>query len=194
METFDFTNFPGLTTERLILREMEPTDAADIMTFRGDPEVEKWNTRSTNVFTRIDQALDWVKELEKGFSEKECVCWGITLRGEDRVIGFVELGYGREERVASIGYVMARGYWGRGIATEAVRAAILFAFEGMTIHRLNINTRIDNLGSMRMMEKLGIPCDGVIRECALGEDGKYQSWAWFGLLEQEYAQWAEKHS
>ena len=54
------------------------------------------------------------------------------------------------------------------------------------VHRLNVDTRIDNLASVRLMEKLGFRAEGVRRECIRNPDGTYQSWGLFGLLEEEY--------
>jgi [ribosomal protein S5]-alanine N-acetyltransferase len=189
---FGFEDFPVLTTSRLVLREIRAADAADVMAFRGDPEVERWNTRASNAFQQVDAARDWIAEQKKIYSEQNGICWGITLHGQDRVIGSIDCGYSRLERIGGIGYLLARAYWSQGIITEAARAVIIFAFERLCLHRLNVNTRADNLGSMRLLEKLSLPLEGVIRECALGEDGCYQSWAWFGLLEQEYPRWKEK--
>jgi len=40
---FDFKTFPVIETERLILRDLRHTDAADVLTFRGDPIVQKYD-------------------------------------------------------------------------------------------------------------------------------------------------------
>ncbi len=43
MADFDFSTFPTLATPRLVLREIIPGDTADLFSFRGDPEVQKYN-------------------------------------------------------------------------------------------------------------------------------------------------------
>jgi ribosomal-protein-alanine N-acetyltransferase len=83
-------------------------------------------------------------------------------------------------------YTVARPYWRRGIATEAVRALMEFGFETLCLHRINVDTRMDNIASLRLMQKLGFRHEGVRRECIRNEDGTYQSWGLFGMLENEY--------
>jgi ribosomal-protein-alanine N-acetyltransferase len=75
-----------------------------------------------------------------------------------------------------LGYTLARLYWQRGIAAEGVRATMPFGFETMHLHRINADTRMDNIGSVRLLEKPGFSHEGVWRECILNEDGTYQNW------------------
>jgi len=81
---------------------------------------------------------------------------------------------------------VSRPYWRQGIATEAVRALMQFGFVAMHLHRINVDTRMDNIASVRLMKKLGFQHEGVRRECIRNEDGTYQSWGLFGMLEDEY--------
>src|SRR3546814_1365786 len=55
-------------------------------------------------------------------------CWAITLAGGDRAIGWVAAGEKRQGGVTEIGYILARGHWGGGIAREAVSAVIARLF------------------------------------------------------------------
>ena len=87
---------------------------------------------------------------------------------------------------ADLGYRIARPYWQRGIATEALRAMMQFGFETMHLHRINVDTRMDNIASVRLMQKLGFRHEGVRRECVRNEDGSYQDWGLYGMLENEY--------
>jgi len=61
-----------------------------------------------------------------------------------------------------------------------------FGFETLHLHRINVDTRMDNLASVRLMEKLDFQPEGGRREYVLNADGTYQSWKLFGLLENEY--------
>ena len=72
-----------------------------------------------------------------------------------------------------LGYTVARPYWRRGIATEAIRALLRFAFEDLHTHRVNVDTRMDNLASLRLMETLNFLPEGVRRECIRNPDGSY---------------------
>ena len=94
--------------------------------------------------------------------------------------------WGRVYYKTDMGYTVARPYWRRGIATEALRAVMQFAFETLRLHRINVDSRMDNIASVRLMQKLGFRHEGVRRECIRSEDGSYQNWGLFGMLEEEY--------
>jgi len=65
---------------------------------------------------------------------------------------------------AEIGYVVAREHWGRGVATAAARAALEWSFETLRLHRVEAIVHPDNVGSVRMVEKLGFGREGTLRE------------------------------
>ncbi len=185
MPEFDFSTFPTLTTPRLALREILSTDAADLFSFHSDPIVQQYD--SDPVMQDLIEAFAEIDKRKAWFDAKKAISWGITLKDEMRVIGTLGFYFwDREYYKTELGYTLARPYWRRGIASEAVRAVVRFGFETLGLHRINVDTRSDNLASMRLMQKLGFYPEGVRRECIRSADGSYQSWAMFGLLEQEY--------
>lgn len=186
-----FTTFPTLNTDRLVLRNVVATDAADIFAFRGDPEVQKYNEGSR--MTDIAEARSHIEEIAAWYAARQAITWGVTLRGEDRVLGLFAL-YFWERRydAGSLGYDLVRTHWRQGIATEACRAILKFGFETMHLHRVNVDTRMDNAASLRLMARLGFRHEGVRRECIRNEGGSWQNWGIFGMLEQEYRQLAAK--
>ena len=88
---------------------------------------------------------------------------------------------------ADLWYGVSRLHWRKGIATEAVRAVMQFGFETLRLHRINVDTRMDNAASVALMRTLGFQHEGTRRECGLNADGTYHSWGLFGMLEAEYA-------
>ncbi|MDO7907451.1 GNAT family N-acetyltransferase [Paenibacillus sp. JX-17] len=61
-----------------------------------------------------------------------------------------------EYGLAEIGYALGSPYWGRGLATEAVRALLRFGFDVMKLNRLEARCNADNTGSERVMQKAGM--------------------------------------
>jgi ribosomal-protein-alanine N-acetyltransferase len=182
---FDFSTFPTLITPRLNLREIVPSDAADLFSFSSDPEVQKYD--SDPPMRELAEAEALIKTIRPHFEAKETITWGITLKGENRLIGFVGFYFwGNATYKTDLGYTLARPYWRRGIATETVRALLQFGFDTMHLHRVNVDTRMDNIASVRLMQKLGFTQEGVRRECILNDDGTFQNWGLFGMLESEY--------
>ena len=183
-ELFDFTTFPTLRTERLLLREMVATDAEDVFVFRSDPEVQKYNSEPLQ---EIAQAAAFIEQIRQWYADQQEVIWGATLIGEDKVIGSFSLfDWQRYHNRAQIGYDLARRYWGQGIGSEAVRALLRFGFERMKLHRIEAYTIIDNHASVRMLQKLGFQLEGVRRQYSWEEDGAYHGSGVFGLLRHEY--------
>jgi ribosomal-protein-alanine N-acetyltransferase len=179
---FDFTVFPTLQTERLILREMALTDAADALVFWGDPEVQKYNAEPIKTVAEATASIQLVHEW---YRTKQEIIWGITRRGEDRVLGSCSLfQWNRHHRRAEIGYDLAHAEW--GIGREAVGAVLRFGFDVLQLHRFDAYTIIDNHPSVRMLQKLGFQLEGIRREYSWEDDGAYHGSAVFGLLRHEY--------
>jgi len=185
MPEFDFSTFPILTTPRLILREIVPEDAADLFNMNSDSEVLKYDVDP--VMQDVAEAARWIEKVRQYVAAKEALSWAVCLKQENRMIGdMVFIFWGKVYYKADLGYRIARPYWQRGIATEALRAMMQFGFETMHLHRINVDTRMDNIASVRLMQKLGFRHEGVRRECVRNEDGSYQDWGLYGMLENEY--------
>jgi ribosomal-protein-alanine N-acetyltransferase len=181
---FDFAAFPVLSTERLVLRRLEPSDAADVFVFRGDAEVQMYNDEPLE-----DEAaaLDFIGHLNADYDAQHNILWAMTLRGENRVLGLCGFGYwDRMHQRAAIGYDMARSHWGQGLAIEAVRAALNFGFDRMQLNRVEAETVIDNTRSVRLLERLGFTREGSRREFTLEADGKFHDDVIYGLLRREW--------
>jgi ribosomal-protein-alanine N-acetyltransferase len=186
MPEFDFSIFPTLTTARLILRQSMPEDAADLFSYQSDPEVMKYDSPSVPM-KEVAEAGSEIESSRQRFIDKKGITWSIVLKSESRNIGGIGFYFwDKSYYKADLGYTLARPYWRQGITTEALRAIIRFGFESMHLHRINADTRMDNIASTRLLEKLGFMHEGTRRECILNEDGSYQSWGLFGMLEQEY--------
>ena len=113
-------SFPTLTTQRLVLRELLPTDAADVLTFRGDPEVQKYDDPPLHT---LAEAGDFIAELRQACASNELQTWAVTVAGSDTVLGLVTLQFwkhtgNRYHHRAEVGYGIARAAWGRGSAPK----------------------------------------------------------------------------
>ncbi len=185
-ERYAFPNFPILTTERLILREVVVDDAADLVTLRGDPEVQRYD-EDAELIADVAAAARLIEEMAAWYQSGEAITWGVTLRGEGRVIGLFALYFWERRYYAgSIGYDLAKAYWRQGIATEAGCAVVACGFNTLHLHRINADARMENTASIRLLTRLGFKHEGVRRECVLDPDGSWQNWGIFGILESEY--------
>ncbi len=181
---FDFTTFPALETKRLSLREIIPADAEAIFRIRGDYEVTRLNIGPA--YERIEQARDLIAGMAKGYQDESEIRWGITFKPDNTVIGMCGYNYWiRHDQRASIGYDLARAYWGQGIITEAIRAVIDFGFKCMNLNRIEADADGRNRASIRVLEKVGFRREGLQRE-QFYEDNGFHDLALFSLLKTDY--------
>lgn len=153
---------PALETERLVLRAMTPGDAEAVFAYASDPEVSRytiWETHRT-----IEDSKAFLKSVAGKYGSGGEPDWGIVYKGDRRLIGacgFVN--WSREHDRAEVGFTLHRGYWGRGLAAEAVRALIRFGFERMRLNRVEARCIAENTVSARVMHKAGMTCEGTLR-------------------------------
>ncbi|WP_261134385.1 GNAT family N-acetyltransferase [Bacillus sp. Marseille-Q3570] len=154
-----FADVPKIETERLILRKITLDDAEDMYSYASDEEVTRfvtWNTHSSSSDTI---------EFINSFLPQYDAPWGIELKENGKCIGTVHFVWWQpEHKAAEIGYVLSKEYWGRGLITEAARAVITFGFESMDLVRIQARCFLENKGSERVMEKLGMSFEGISRK------------------------------
>jgi len=80
----------------------------------------------------------------------------IIYKPDNRFIGFTGLKYLDDLDEVDVGYRLVREYWGRGLATEATRPTIDYGFEKLGLKRIIAAALPENVGSIRVMEKLGM--------------------------------------
>jgi RimJ/RimL family protein N-acetyltransferase len=181
---FDFSAFPVLATERLTLRKLLLSDASDVLVFRGDWEVQKYNGP---VFQDVEEAQTLIEELYAEYAAQVGIGWAVTLTNRDTVLGLFGFHHwNKYHRRAEVGYDLARAYWGQGIASETLRAIIRFGFDRMNLNRIYAGTIADNHESVRLLEKLGFQREGTRRKHSWEEDGTFHDSAMYGLLRDEY--------
>lgn len=181
-----FASVPRIETERLVLRALRESDADAVFRVFRDPDVTRHYDLHT--FTTLDQARSLIAFFAGRFRARQGIRWGVTLRGEDVVVG--TCGFNAWERhlgAAPIGYDLAREHWGRGIATEAVGAILGFGFETMALNRIEALVVPGNVGSERLLAKLGFEREGLLREKGHW-GGRHHDLQMFALLRRDWAQ------
>jgi [ribosomal protein S5]-alanine N-acetyltransferase len=88
-------------------------------------------------------------------------------------------------RSASMGYCLDDAAWGRGYATEAARALLVWAFGTLDLNRVQAETDTRNAASARVLEKLGFVREGTLREDCVVNGEVSDSWV-YGLLRREW--------
>jgi ribosomal-protein-alanine N-acetyltransferase len=178
-----FSNFPTLETERLILRKLCLEDAKDVFEYASDPEVAKYV--SWEPHKSIEDSINLIKFTHEYYERKEGIIWGIVYKENNKVIGTCDISPVTKHFRAEIAYALSRDYWGKGLMTEAVKEVIRFGFERMNLNRIQAMCIPENIGSYRVMEKVGMKYEGVIREYMYIK-GKFQDLKLYSILRIEY--------
>jgi ribosomal-protein-alanine N-acetyltransferase len=158
----DLHTFPTLETDRLLLRQLAAADAQDCFLFLSDEENIRYYDPAP--MTQLEQAEESIERHRRRFAQQEALRWGITLKGENRVIGNGGYAVDAENRLAVLSYILAKPYWNQGIMTEALPAMIQFGFDHLHVHRIEAQVAYPNLASARLLEKLGFQEEGRLRD------------------------------
>jgi len=183
-DRFDYSEFPILETERLKLRKPEISDARDVLVFRGDPIVQKYDDP---IIHTIQEAETFINELLDEYRAQEGISWLLELKDQKTVIG----GFGfhhwdQYHRRAEAGYGIAHAYWGQGFGSEALKAMLRYGFETMNLNRIYARTIADNHESVRLLERNGFQREGTQRKHSWEDDGTFHDSAIYGLLVNEF--------
>jgi ribosomal-protein-alanine N-acetyltransferase len=173
--------FPILTTSRLTLRELAPTDVDAIFTYLSDPEVARF--LSTGPHHQIEQTRQLISFLASLFPNQAGLRWAITLNGHHQVIGTCGFHAWYPRYRAEVGYELARRYWGQGIMQEAVQAILSFGFGELGLHRVEAIVLVGNTTSARFLQKLGFQHEGVMQEYEL-VNGEFKDVWRFALIKR----------
>jgi [ribosomal protein S5]-alanine N-acetyltransferase len=158
-----FNNLPILETERLLLRKITLEDVDDMYSYASNKEVSKyvtWETHHTLYDTKV-----FVEFILTQYENKKIAPWGIEYKENGKLIGTIDfVSWQTKHNSAEIGYALSPDYWGKGIATEAANEVITFGFTHMDLIRIQAKCFVKNIGSARVMEKVGMSFEGTLRK------------------------------
>lgn len=171
MLTINFSPFPILETERLILRRVLPSDVKEMFELRSNPETMKYIPRP--LVTNYDEALTHIQMMEDKIETNEGINWAITIKGDDKMLGVI--GHYRikpEHYRAEVGYMILPEYHGKGITTEAVQCVVDYGFNTMQLHSIEGVIDPENEASQRVLQKCGFVKEAHFKENEF-YDGKF---------------------
>jgi ribosomal-protein-alanine N-acetyltransferase len=168
MLTINFTPFPILETERLVLRRVNENDANEIFALRSNPETMKYIPRP--LVKSIDDALEHIAMIDAKIESNEGINWAITYKDNPKLIGII--GHYRikpEHFRAEVGYMLLPEFHGKGIISEAIKEVVNYGFNEMKLHSIEAIIDPENFGSARVLEK-----NNFVKEAHLKENEFYE--------------------
>jgi [ribosomal protein S5]-alanine N-acetyltransferase len=148
----NFTPFPELTTDRLLLRQIHPGDANDMAALRSDENVNRFINRP-KVCTP-EEALERIDRLTASIANNESVIWAIALKNDPSMVGTVcYWNISKEEGRGEIGYELFPVMQGKGIMQEAIETVIGYGFDTIGFRTIHAWIREDNSSSLKLVER-----------------------------------------
>lgn len=152
-----------LHTKRLLLRKMKVSDSPSLFRIWSDPDVTRFMNISS--FTDENQAKDMIELLDELAQENKAVRYAIIELESNEIIGscgFNSIDF--ENAKVEIGYDLAKSFWGKGYATEAISALLDYAFTTLELNRIEAKVEPENINSIKLLQKLNFVFEGTLRQ------------------------------
>ena len=150
-------NSENLKTERLNLRPISESDIENIHKLHSLAETDKFNTLGIpNNITETKIIVEkWISE--NNLENNKSYTFAVELNELKEFIGVIGINLGKEKyRNAEVWFKFDYNYWNKGYATESLKKIITFGFENLKLHRIEAGCAIENIGSISVLEKVGM--------------------------------------
>ncbi len=168
---------PILETGRLVLRPLSADDVDSLHRISNEPNVRLYLWDDEPVSEATIKSL--IAQSDRMFSKEKIGAFGVRMHGREDLLGFC--GFVRLEGMeeSELWYELTQMVWGRGLATEAARACVRYAFEEVGMERVIADADAPNTASLRVIEKLSMKYFGNINPGAPKEP-------YFALYREDY--------
>ncbi|KAJ4722490.1 Acetyltransferase (GNAT) domain protein [Melia azedarach] len=166
----------SLRSTGISLRLLDVSDVDDFMVWASDDRVTRFC--SFESYTSREDGINYIKNIVANHPWLRAICIS------NRAIGAISVAAnsGNDKCRGELGYVLAAEYWGKGIATQAVKMVASTIFdEWPHLERLEALVDVENGGSQRVLEKAGFKREGVLRKYIISK-GSTRDMVMFSLL------------
>ena len=158
-----FWPFPVLNTSRLTLRSLSQRDIHDVFEYCSKREVSEfvaWHSHQNLADSR--GFIDWVL---MNYQNRLAMTWAVEVTALHKVIGTCSyVTIDPLFKVCELGYALSSDFWGQGYASEAAMSLVHFGFSHVGFQRMEAKCMTGNHASARVLEKLGMRLEGVLRK------------------------------
>lgn len=166
----------------IYLRRLNEDDVTEkYVAWMNDPDINQYLESRF-----VTHTIDSVKSFLKSVTNDSNYQFGIFDSETDKHIGNIKIGsINHYHKFADIGFIIGeKEYWGRGIATEAIKLATDFAFKELHLHKIFGGVYASNIGSCRAFEKNGYIVEGVKCRQYLTNEGVYVDDIMYGKINE----------
>nr|WP_313810022.1 GNAT family N-acetyltransferase [Allomuricauda sp.] len=177
-----------LRTDRLLISPITMDDLGSIHELHSLPETEEFNTLG------IPKNLEETREILSGWIEKNNsgknmnFTFKIELAETNDFVGLIAMNLGMPKfKIAEVWYKLHSSHWSKGYATESLTRILKFGFGELGLHRIEAGCAVENLGSIRVLEKVGMTREGRKRKVLPLKDGWSDNFH-YAILESDFTQ------
>lgn len=176
---------PQLSTDRLLLRRIELNDIPALLKHANNPKIAEQIFNIDYPYT-AENAVARMHFVYEALKKEDRFIFAIVHKEDNELMGEIGLHLDGNYK-AEMGYWISESYWGQGLVTEAIAAALQFGFTTLNLHKIFATHFVGNEASGRAMIK-----NGMIKEAKLKDhylyNNAFQSLVQYRLTKDEYAE------
>ena len=173
-----------IETARLTVREFTPSDVPAFHAFASDPDVVRHLAFGPTSPAESQAMVDWAVASQAA-APRTSYALAVADRSTREIIGSCGLLLAEDPPSGAETYfVIRKASWGMGYGTEAAAALIDYGFQNLSLHRIWAQAAPENKASLRVLEKLGMTYEGLVRGIVL-KDGRWRDAHQYSILEDD---------
>jgi len=147
-----------IETERLLLRELFPSDDLGMFELDSNPEVHKY--LGNNPVTDIEESREAIANIRQQYIDNGIGRWAVILKETNEFIGWsglkLEKNVNGHDQFYDLGYRFIQKHWGKGYAIETANAFVNYGFNKLNLDAINAYADAVNKASRNVLEKAGL--------------------------------------
>lgn len=151
-----------ISTQNYHLRWLQQNDAEQIQSLANDYEIAKSTLNLPYPYT-LEHANSWINQTLINQRTGDVMNLAITAKFSGEILGVIGLIIDHANKIGEAGYWIGKSSWNKGIATEALKALITYAFEELKLNKVHAKHFTDNPASGCVMQKSGMHLEGTFR-------------------------------
>ena len=170
----------------MILQDLSAAYLPKVHHLHSLPETDRYNTLGIPATLQDTENLlnEWL--LQQQAQPRTSYIYCIEDASDNSFVGLIALKLGRQNyRSGEVWYKILPAYWGKGYTTEALGALLKFGFEELNLHRIEAGCAVENIASVRVLEKAGFTREGRKRKI-LPIRGEWHDNYFYAILDTDY--------
>ncbi|MFT9819168.1 GNAT family N-acetyltransferase [Lysinibacillus sp. NPDC056185] len=178
--------FPFLSSENVVLKKIEDVHLQEVFAIYDNEKVFEY----CGIIPKhnIQTVGKMIGHFDRDYLKKSRIKWGIFQKSHsDKLVGIIEaMDFNQKVNMVTIGYFFAEDYWGKGLATDALKILVKFLFEEVNINRIQADVMPLNEASKKVLLKNGFIKEGLLRQATSWSGKGVVDLEIYGLLKEKY--------